>query len=304
MNIAYLYQIFSVMAPVLACALIGFIWAKKRVPYESEFVSRLVLNVGAPCLIIASIGQVSLRANVLAEMALAVVLVALIMAVVGLLVIRLMKQDVSTYLPSMVFPNVGNMGLPVCMFAFGEQGLALALSFFMILSLAHFPVGIWLSSRHHPEAKQGGAAGLQSALKMPILWAIPIAVILVIQQWQLPLFLANSVELIAGMTIPLMLITLGISLQKLRVKDWQQSLFFSVVRIAGGLAAGWLVCTLLQLEGVARGVVLLQAAMPVAVFNYLFAERYDCNPAQVAGMVVLSTFMAFATIPLMLFFIL
>jgi len=139
---------------------------------------------------------------------------------------------------------------------------------------------------------------------MPILWAIPIAVILVIQQWQLPLFLSNSVELIAGMTIPLMLITLGISLQKLRVKDWRQSLFFSVVRIAGGLAAGWLVCTLLQLEGVARGVVLLQAAMPVAVFNYLFAERYDCNPAQVAGMVVLSTFMAFATIPLMLFFIL
>jgi len=304
MNIAYLYQIFSVMAPVLACALIGFIWAKKRVPYESEFVSRLVLNVGAPCLIIASIGQVSLSTDVLAEMALAVVLVALIMAVVGLLVIRLMKQDVSTYLPSMVFPNVGNMGLPVCMFAFGEQGLALALSFFMILSLAHFPVGIWLSSRHHPEAKQGAAGGLQSALKMPILWAIPIAVILVIQQWQLPLFLANSVELIAGMTIPLMLITLGISLQKLRVKDWQQSLFFSVVRIAGGLAAGWLVCTLLQLEGVARGVVLLQAAMPVAVFNYLFAERYDCNPAQVAGMVVLSTFMAFAPIPLMLFFIL
>jgi len=304
MNIAYFYQIFSVMAPVLACALIGFIWAKRRVPYESEFVSRLVLNVGAPCLIIASIGQVSLSADLLAEMALAVVLVALIMAVVGLLVIRLMKQDVSTYLPSMVFPNVGNMGLPVCMFAFGEQGLALALSFFMILSLAHFPVGIWLSSRHHPEAKQGAVGGLHSALKMPILWAIPIAVMLVVQQWQLPLFLANSVELIAGMTIPLMLLTLGISLQKLRVKDWQQSLFFSVVRIAGGLAAGWLVCSLLQLEGVARGVVLLQAAMPVAVFNYLFAERYDCNPAQVAGMVVLSTFMAFATIPLMLFFIL
>ena len=304
MNIAYLYQIFSVMAPVLACALIGFIWAKKRVPYESEFVSRLVLNVGAPCLIIASIGQVDLHADVLAEMALAVVLVAIIMAMVGLVVIRLMKQDVSTYLPSMVFPNVGNMGLPVCMFAFGEQGLALALSFFMILSLAHFPVGIWLSSRNHPEAQQGAAAGFKNALQMPILWAIPVAVVLVVQQWQLPLFLANSVELIAGMTIPLMLITLGISLQKLQVKDWQHSLFFSTVRIAGGLTVGWLVCELLQIEGVARGVVLLQASMPVAVFNYLFAERYDCNPAQVAGMVVLSTFMAFATIPLILFFVL
>lgn len=304
MNIAYLYQIFSVMAPVLACALIGFIWAKRRVPYESEFVSRLVLNVGAPCLIIASIGQVELSTESLTEMALAVVLVAIIMAILGLLVIRLMKQDVSTYLPSMVFPNVGNMGLPVCMFAFGEQGLALALSFFMILSLAHFPVGIWLSSRNHPDGQQSTAGGIKSALQMPILWAIPVAVLLVVQQWQLPLFIANSVELIAGMTIPLMLITLGISLQKLQVKDWHHSLFFSTVRIVGGLSVGWLVCELLQIEGTARGVVLLQAAMPVAVFNYLFAERYDCNPAQVAGMVVLSTFMAFATIPLILFFVL
>lgn len=302
MNIAYLYQIFSVIAPVLACALIGFLWAKRGVPYESEFVSRLVLNVGAPCLIIASIGQVNLDAQVLAEMALAVVLVAVMMALFGLFIIRLLKLDVSTYLPSLVFPNVGNMGLPVCMFAFGDQGLALALSFFMILSLAHFPVGIWLSSRHHPDAQQ--SSGFKAALQMPILWAIPVAVLLVVQQWQFPLFLVNSVELIAGMTIPLMLITLGISLQKLQVKDWPYSLLFSSLRLFGGLAVGWLVCELLQIEGVARGVVLLQASMPVAVFNYLFAERYDCNPAQVAGMVVISTFMAFATIPLILFFVL
>lgn len=287
---------------MLACALIGFLWAKRGVPYESEFVSRLVLNVGAPCLIIASIGQVNLDAQVLAEMALAVVLVAVMMALFGLFIIRLLKLDVSTYLPSLVFPNVGNMGLPVCMFAFGDQGLALALSFFMILSLAHFPVGIWLSSRHHPDAQQ--SSGFKAALQMPILWAIPVAVLLVVQQWQFPLFLVNSVELIAGMTIPLMLITLGISLQKLQVKDWPYSLLFSSLRLFGGLAVGWLVCELLQIEGVARGVVLLQASMPVAVFNYLFAERYDCNPAQVAGMVVISTFMAFATIPLILFFVL
>ena len=314
MNITFLSHIFAVMAPVLVCALIGFLWARKGIPYESEFVSRIVLNIGAPALIIASLGQVDLQLDALAEMALAVVLVAVIMSVIGLVVITVLKHDVSTYLPSLVFPNVGNMGLPVCLYAFQEEGLALALSFFMILSLAHFPVGIGLSRRSSLKAdgqKNNASEGAVSQtsilfdlLKMPILWAIPVAVLLVVQQWQLPLFLANSVELIAGMTIPLMLITLGISLQKLQVSDWFGSVFYSAIRIFGGLLVGWLVCEWLAIEGVARGIILLQSSMPVAVFNYLFAERYQCNPTKVAGMVVTSTFMAFVTIPALLLFIL
>jgi len=40
------------------------------------------------------------------------------------------------------------------------------------------------------------------------------------------------------------------------------------------------------------------------VFNYLFAARYDTLPAEVAGTVMISTVLSFASLPLLLVFVL
>ena len=290
-------EIFAIMAPVLVCAAIGFFWARQGYGFDPEFVSRLVLNVGAPALMLSVLSSVEIDAVAFSHTALACVLVALCMALLGVLVTRARGQDVRAYLASFVFPNVGNMGLPVCMLAFGQEGLALALAFFMVLSVAHFPAGILLAG-----GKRAG--GLKALWRMPILYAIALALLLLWQGWQLPAPVANSVRLIGGMTIPLMLITLGVSLQRLRVHQWRQALFYSALRIGGGLVAGLGVCALLGLEGTERGVVLIQASMPVAVFNYLFAERFGREPEAVAGMVVMSTLMSFATVPALLWWLL
>jgi len=288
-----LYDLFSIMAPVLACAAIGFIWARSGYEFNPEFVSRLVLNVGAPCLMLSVLSSVAMDIASFQRMALACVLIAVVMAVLGSIIPRLRGDDVRAFLPSFMFPNVGNMGLPVCMLAFGEQGLALALAFFMVLSVAHFPAGILLAGGR-------AAGGFSGLLKMPILYAIVAGVLLLVFEVRLPTPVKNSVELIGGMTIPLMLITLGVSLQRLHIAQWRQALFYSVMRIGGGLLVGLLVVWLLQLEGVERGVVIVQAAMPVAVFNYLFAERFQREPKAVAGMVVMSTLISFATLPVIL----
>lgn len=290
-------EIFAIMAPVLVCAAIGFFWARKGYGFDPEFVSRLVLNIGAPALMLSVLSSVEIDPVAFSHTALACVLVAFCMALLGVVVTRLQGQDVRAYLASFVFPNVGNMGLPVCMLAFGQEGLALALAFFMVLSVAHFPAGILLAGGQR-------AGGLKALWRMPILYAIALALLLLWQGWQLPAPVANSVRLIGGMTIPLMLITLGVSLQRLRVHQWRQALVYSVLRIGGGLLAGMLVCALLGLEGKERGVVLIQASMPVAVFNYLFAERFGREPEAVAGLVVMSTLMSFATIPALLWYLL
>ncbi|MEK9711415.1 MAG: AEC family transporter [Thalassolituus sp.] len=282
-----------VLFPVVVCAVLGAWWAHSRTQYDSEFISRLVLNIGAPCLMLSVLGQVEIDPQVFAQTALACVLVTLLMVVPGVLVPRMMGDEVRTYLPSFLFPNVGNMGLPVCMLAFGEQGLALALAFFMMLSVAHFPVGILLAGGRD-------AGGLKGIARMPIMYAIAVSVVLVITGWRLPELLNGSVELIGGMTIPLMLITLGVSLYSLKVSGWGKAIFYSLIRILGGLSAGILVTYLLELEGVARAVVLIQSSMPVAVFNYLFAVRYKREPDAVAGLVVTSTFMSFISLPVLL----
>ena len=286
-------EIATVLLPVLVCALIGGCWAYTRTHYDAEFISRLVLNIGAPCLMLSVLSQVEIDARVFGQTAMACVLVTLLMAIPGILLPKALGDDVRTYLPSFLFPNVGNMGLPVCMLAFGEQGLALALAFFMMLSVAHFPVGILLAG-----GRQAG--GLMGIARMPIMYAIAASVLLILTGWRLPVSVNNTVELIGGMTIPLMLITLGVSLYSLKVTGWSKALLYSLVRIIGGLCAGLLVVELLALDGIARGVVLIQSSMPVAVFNYLFAVRYKREPDAVAGLVVTSTFLSFGFLPILL----
>ena len=285
------YQLFVIIAPIFCCVLIGFVWSKRGHRYDNDFVSRIVLNIGAPCLIVSSLSKVDLNPAVLWQVGWVCLLITVLVAVIGIGIIKYLQLDLRTYLPSLMFPNVGNMGLPLCMFAFGEEGLALGLAFFMLLSIAHLSVGIVLVS---------GGSLWQQLRDTPIIYSVAIAIFLIITELSLPLWITSTVDLLAGITIPLMLITLGVSLASLKVTTFSTSLLFSVLRIGLGFSIAWLVTELVGLTGVARGVVLIQSSMPVAIFNYLFAAKYNRSPDQVAGMVVISTGLIFIILPFLL----
>jgi len=69
----------------------------------------------------------------------------------------------------------------------------------------------------------------------------------------------------------------------------------SVVRIGMGVVAGFALSTMFGFAGAERIAFVLQCAMPVAVFNYLFAQMYDNEPGEVASLVVISTLLAVVT---------
>jgi len=290
-----LNELFAVIAPILICAGLGYGWARKGIDYPVEFVTRLVMNVGAPCLILSSFSNANIDIGKMAEVSAAALVILMIMLVLGGVLIRLMRLKVSTFLPSLLFPNIGNMGLPLCLFAFGQTGLALGLTIFLVIFALQMSLGILLTAGHgHP----------RELLKQPVLWATVIAVILVSTGESLPVWLDNTTSILGGATIPLMLITLGVSLAQLKVAEWKHSLLFSLIRVLGGFGLAVLVAGLFGLEGVDRGVLILQSSMPVAVFNYLLALRYQREPGEVAGMVVLSTLLAFALLPFIVSFVL
>src|SRR5690606_23706466 len=116
---------------------------------------------------------------------------------------------------------------------------------------------------------------MESIAKQPVIYSMIIAVALLMTDTELPRWINNTLDLLGGIAIPLMTIALGVSLATLKIHFWKRSLFFSVIRIGGGLLFGFIVCELMGLTGVSRSVVLLQCAMPIAVFNYLLALRYN-----------------------------
>lgn len=287
-------HVFSVIAPIFICVLVGVIWARRRMPYDADFVSRLIMNIGAPCLLIATLGKVEVPKAQLADILLVAVAGMLLVASLSAGFIRLMKARQRVYLPSLLFPNCGNMGLPLCLFAFGDQGLALALIVFIVTVSSHFSLGVSLVSGSHP---------LRSLLRAPVFYASIISLVLIASAWTLPAWVNNTVGLLGGISIPLMLISLGVSLSNLQVASLPRALIYSCVRLLGGLAVGILLVELFSLEGIARGVVLIQFAMPAAIFNYMLAERYQQGAQEVASIVIVSTALSFVTLPLLLWFV-
>jgi hypothetical protein len=120
----------------------------------------------------------------------------------------------------------------------------------------------------------------------------------------LPGWLVDTAEIFGQFAIPLMLIMLGFSLAKLKVTSLPRNLALSIARLAIGLGVGLTVSQFFGLEGVVRGVFVLECAMPAAVFNYMLAIRYKNSPEEVAGLVVTSTLFTFAILPVLVAFVL
>ncbi len=286
-----LAELFAVMAPVLSGAGLGFTWIRLGHPYPVEFVTRLVFNIGTPALVLASLAGAEIDAGSFGRTMLATALVILSMAAATFAVSRLLRRDWRVLLAPMMYPNTGNMGLPVVLYAFGSAGFAYGITVMVTVSLFQFTLGAIMASSGTP---------LRTLVRTPTVYAILIALILLLTETELPLWLANSVDLISGFTVPLMLITLGVSLASIQVKNLRSGIGFSLLRTPVAVLLAWGIGALLDLPPLAHGILILQMSMPVAVFNYLFAQRARREPAYVASLVFCSTLLALIYLPVLL----
>ncbi len=286
-------QLLPIIAPVAICALLGYGWARSGLPFDREFVTRLIMNFGAPSLILDGLSGLEASADQFLLGLGAAVAVLAVCALAGAFVLALSRQPLRSHLPPVVFGNVGNLGLPLCLFAFGREGLGLAVAFYLTGSLSQFILGPLF---------QGREPAWRTLLVTPIIYAAAAGLLIVGFRWQMPLWLNNTVGLLAGAAIPLMLLALGHAVGSFPVARLAAALRIAGLRLLLGFGTGWLLVQLLQLEGTLRGVVLIEAAMPVAVFNYLMAARYDRHPEDVAGAIVISTLLAFLLLPALLLY--
>jgi hypothetical protein len=209
----------------------------------------------------------------------------------GALLLWIFRLRIRTFLPSIAFPNAGNLGLPVSLYAFGTEGLGYAIAFFSMSLVANFTVG---------QAIAAGQANWRGLIRLPILYSVAIGILLSLSGATLPQWAKTTVGLIGDMTVPLMLLMLGSSLSLLKVTAFWRAALVSSIRIGFGAAIGITVAAVFGLTGSMRAVLILQCANPVAVYNYLFAQRWNNQPEEVAGVVVLSTLFSIVTIPLLL----
>ena len=284
-------ELLSIVAPVYLCIGVGFVWRRLGRPVDNNLLADLIMNVGAPCLIFSNLVGQDVDAGSVGMLVLAALLAHASFAVVGLFALKLLRIPTRTFLAPIIFPNTGNMGLPILLYAFGEEGLALGVVFFTISATTNFTIGLGLWSGH---------SSLRQLYRTPLVYGTLFAIAAVWLDLPVPSWLMRTTGSLGNITIPLMQFALGVSLAELKLKSLTRTPIVAVLRFAIGLGVGVGLAAALGLEGTVRGVFIIDCAMPVAVINYLFAARYNRSPQEVASVVVLSTTLTFVTLPLLL----
>lgn len=283
-----LLPILSVIAPLFVIIAPGYLWARFKMPFDTRTIGALVLQVGTPCLIFSTLTGTRAAASVMGNMVLAAILVIAASTVLGALVLRLWGQPLNTYLLVAMHGNSGNMGLPLAAMAFGAEGLALGIVYFTVVAISQNTLGHVVSAgRFNPKA----------LLRQPVVHASAITVFVLASGMAVPVWIARTTELLAGIVIPTMLILLGVSLSQLTVADLKLSAAMALMRFGVGALAGVALIVALGLSGPEAGVVWIMATMPAAVISVIFAERYGHSPEKVAGTIVVSTVGTLAGLP-------
>ena len=283
--------VFQIVAPVFILAAIGFTWVKIGWNYEIEFVTRLAMTLSVPALIFVALMKADISADTLSNLFLSSLIAYIGLTFIFWIIVKILKLNMATYWAPLIFGNTGNLGLPLAMFAFGEVGLGYAVIVFAVMAVGSFSIGVWMVS---------GGGSLNKVFKEPMVWATLLGALFLIQGWQTPKWVTNTLELTGQMAIPLMLITLGVALARLKMKMISRAIILSILKLIASIGVAWIVGIYFELNDVAFAVLVMQIATPVAVTSYLLAQKYGADANEVAGLVIASTVLSVFALPVLL----
>ena len=289
-----LIKLFDVLFPVFITIGIGYWYGKKDPKFDTTFITNLAGTIGLPCIIFYAFTSSNADFELFVRFSYYIVLYVGLFSLIGILVIKIFKEDIYRLLPPLILPNTGNMGIPICLFAYGNLGLAIATAATAMILVFHFSVGILLASRKF---------SIKPLINCIPIYALIVSLFFVYYRIPSPQFLTNATFLIGYSTIFLVLMSLGVALSKLKVFSFRETLTYSLTRVLIGPLVGFAFVKAFNLSGVEAGVMFIQASMPSAVLTYLIGKMYSPKKISdsIASTVVLSTFLSFFTIPVVVF---
>ncbi len=285
-----LIRIVSILFPLFAITALGYFVGRRMKP-DLSHANKLNMDVFVPALVFGALVSKDFRLGEYLPLLFATVVIIVGSGVAGWLVARAAGIATKTLVPPMMFNNCGNLGLPLAVLAFGESALAPAVVMFVVSNVIHFSYGAWLLDHH---------------TKLTTVWRSPsiLATIaglavgfLGIEVWP-PLLM--SIKMVGDISIPLMLFALGVRLADSRISAVGFGIFGAVLRPVVGMALAWVLLQMLDLPPREQALLLVFGALPPAVLNYMFAERYNQEPDKVASMVLIGNLAAVVFLPIAL----
>jgi len=289
-----IYQIFSIIFPVVAIVLVGYFYASKYQP-NMDTANSINMNIFLPALMFSVLSKESFHIQNYLMLALSGVMVVLGSGVIAWTVAKTLNINIKTFVPPMMFNNTGNIGLPIAVLAFGEIALGAAVVLFAIEMLLHFTFGAYILSKN---------TNFISIFKSPILIATLLGLVVNLIDFQFWNPMSQMLDLLGDAALPLLLFTLGTRLIGINYSDWKLGALGSILCPLSGLIVMLLIIQFVELEHLHYQQLILFAVLPPAVLNHMMAEKYQQQPETVASIVMIGNVGSLIVLPLALYFIL
>ena len=283
-------RLLAVLFPIFGIVAAGYFYGRRHKP-EMAVANRLNMDVFVPALVFAAMAGKSFDLAAYAPLALGAFLLLVSCGLLAWPFARLCGVPAKTLVPPMLFNNSGNIGLPLALLAWGEAAMPAAVILFMVENTLHFTLGArWLD----PQAR------LLMLWRIPVVFAAIAGLLVATLKITLWAPLLIGIKMLGDISVPLMLFALGVRMTGFTLNDWQLAAGSAVLRPLAGMAIAWGIIHLLALEGRDAAMLLVFGALPPAVLNFLFAERYRQEPQRVASIVLIGNLAALFFLPLAL----
>ncbi len=287
-------QILGIMFPIIAIVALGTVLGRVW-HLNMDTANRVNLDVFVPALVFASLSDQSFALNEHLSLAIAGLAIVLIAAVIAWCISKFSSYPFRTIAPPMMFHNAGNVGLPLMTLAFGKPGLVTGLVLFLIGNVTHYGLGSMILSR---------GTNPFIALKQTVIWAAVAALLFNATSTSLPKSIMLPIDMLGQIAIPLMLFSLGVRLASIDFQEWKMGVLFALLIPLVGFCSAYVLVIYFDFSTIQAGSLLLFGALPPAVMNFLFAERFGQQPKAVASIVLFGNLFAIITLPLALAFVL
>jgi predicted permease len=283
-------RIAEIIVPVFLIVAIGYGYARRK-PTDLAVFNRIALDVLAPLLVYTALSSRDFDLDGQLPLLLAGTVLILGCGLLAWPLSRATGAQARTLVPVVMFNNCGNMGLPLALLAFGPAQFGAAVALFSVSNLLHFSIGARITSR---------AARTRDLLTSPLMIATVLGFVSAFTELRPPALIASGMKLLGEASLPLLLFALGVRLTGLTRQGLALGLLGAVARPLIGLGLAIPLAWALQLDGAARGQLLLFGALPPAVIQYMLADRYHQEPEKVAASILVGNALAVVFVPLAL----
>ena len=299
MNLTSLASILiNIISPIVLVAFIGYLLAKK-LGVEARPLSRTMLYFFTPALVFASMYRAQLNSEYLSIGVFALIMTT-VMVIVSWAMAKAMRYDrltSSAFMLGVLFVNAGNYGLPLILFAFGEEGLSRAAFYFTISAILTQTLGIFVAARGRASAREA----MLNVFKLPLVYAVILGLFFNLARITVPEFLMKSVDLAKDGAIPVMLVILGIELARVTIENDRAIIgWATLTKLVIVPLLAFPLATLMGMTGVTRAVSIIEASMPTAVMASIVAVEFDTRPKLVTSIIFATTLASIVTLTILL----